>query len=54
MLRQPHYPNLRLSDYFSDDDFLSGVEAARLIVARDKRRPPAGTLDGAGVFEGGH
>ena len=40
MLRQPHYPNLRLSDYFSDDDFLSGVEAGRLIVARDKRRLP--------------
>ncbi len=42
MLRQPHYPNLRLSDYFSDDDFLSGVEAARLIVTRDKRRLPPG------------
>ena len=52
MLRQPHYPNLSLSDYFSDDDFLSGVEVGRLIVARDKRRLPAGALEPPGG--GGH
>jgi len=50
MLRQPHYPNLSLSDYFSDDDFLSGVEAARLIVSRDPRRLPPG----ADLAPGGH
>jgi hypothetical protein len=41
MLRQPHYPNLRLSDYLSDDDYLSGIEMGRVVVARDPRHPPA-------------
>jgi hypothetical protein len=40
MLRTPHYGNLRLGDFFYDDDFLAGIEAGRLIVARDKRRLP--------------
>jgi len=44
MFRQPHYGNLSLSDYFLDDDFLSGVETGRLIVARDKRRLAPGAL----------
>jgi len=47
VVRQPHYPNLRLGDYFSDDDFLSGVEAGRLIVARDKRKLPADAFEGS-------
>jgi len=32
MIRQPHYPNYRLSDYFSDDDFLAGLPAGWLRV----------------------
>jgi hypothetical protein len=50
MLRQPHYPNLSLRDYFSDDDFLAGIDAARLIVARDPRHLPrdAGTAPETG------
>ena len=48
MFYQPHYPNLRLSDYFSDDDFLSGIVAGQLTVARDKRRPPVGAAPGTG------
>jgi len=41
MVRQPHYPNLSLSDYLSDDDYLSGIEMGRVLVARDPRHPPA-------------
>ncbi len=37
MLRQPHYPILRLSDYFFDRDYFSGVEVGRLDV-----RPASG------------
>ena len=32
MNRQPHYPNLRLSDYFYDQDYFSGVEAGEMVV----------------------
>ena len=32
MIRQPHYPNYRLSDFFSDDDFLAGLPAGWLRV----------------------
>jgi len=44
MLRTPHYANMRLADYFFDDDFLAGIEVGRLIVARDKRRLPPDAL----------
>jgi hypothetical protein len=30
MIRQPHYPNFRLSDYFFDDDYYAGVVAGQL------------------------
>ena len=30
MTRHPHYPNLRLSDYFFDHDYLAGVPAGEL------------------------
>jgi hypothetical protein len=30
MLRQPHYPNFRLGDYFTDRDYYSGVPAGML------------------------
>ncbi|HEY2955040.1 MAG TPA: hypothetical protein VGK89_07315 [Candidatus Eisenbacteria bacterium] len=32
MVRQPHYPNLRLGDFFRDDDFLAGVPCGSLTV----------------------
>lgn len=32
IFRQPHYPNLRLSDYFLDDDFYSGIPAGEFEV----------------------
>jgi len=32
MLRQPHYPNLRLQDITSDDDLLDGLAVGRLDV----------------------
>ncbi|MGH7741228.1 MAG: hypothetical protein ACRENS_04325 [Candidatus Eiseniibacteriota bacterium] len=32
MNRQPHYPNLRLSDYFFDQDYYAGVVAGALAV----------------------
>jgi hypothetical protein len=32
MTRQPHYPNMRLLDLTSDDDFLDGLEVGRLQV----------------------
>ncbi|HEY6867226.1 MAG TPA: hypothetical protein VI792_08215, partial [Candidatus Eisenbacteria bacterium] len=51
MYHEPHYPNLRLSDYFFDDDFFSGIVAGRLIIARDKRHPPVTAAPGT---EGGH
>ena len=50
MLHQPHYANLRLSDYFSDDDSFSGVAVGWLEVRRPGA-PPAGPQDGAA---GGH
>jgi hypothetical protein len=38
MTRQPHYPNMRLLDLTSDDDFLDGLEVGRLqVVAGSKR-----------------
>jgi len=37
MLRQPHYPNLRLSDYFFDHDYYSGVPVGTLHIGRDPR-----------------
>ena len=36
MIRQPHYPNFRLGDYFYDDDYYAGVPAGELRV-RDGR-----------------
>ncbi|HTM56823.1 MAG TPA: hypothetical protein VL123_00245 [Candidatus Udaeobacter sp.] len=34
MIRQPHYPNFRLSDYFFDDDYYSGLPAGIFGVSR--------------------
>jgi hypothetical protein len=34
--RQPHYPNLRLRDITSDDDYLNGREMARLQISRER------------------
>jgi len=34
MLVQPHYPNHRLSDYFQDDDYFSGLEVGSFVVTR--------------------
>jgi len=52
MIRQPHYPNLRLSDYFFDDDYFSGLAAGWLRVADG----PGGGGSGAGASNrnGGH
>ena len=36
--RQPHYPNMRLSDLTSDDDYLDGLEVGRLQVRQDGGR----------------
>jgi len=33
MVREPHYPNLELRDYLSDDDLLSGLAVGRLRIA---------------------
>jgi hypothetical protein len=33
MNRQPHYPNLRLSDYFFDQDYFAGVVAGEIDIA---------------------
>ena len=33
MYRTPHYPNFRLSDYFFDRDYFSGVRAGAIQVA---------------------
>jgi hypothetical protein len=38
MVRQPHYPNMDLSDLLSDDDFLSGLAVARLRLVPGKGR----------------
>ena len=45
MLRQPIYPMLRLSDYFFDHDYFSGVETGTLEVlpppgSRERENPP--------------
>jgi hypothetical protein len=37
LLRQPHYPNYRLSDYFFEDDYYAGARVSTL----DVRRGPA-------------
>jgi hypothetical protein len=34
MLRQPNYTNLRLSDWFFDDDYYSGEPVGVLVVRR--------------------
>ena len=42
MLHSPHYPNLRLRDLLSDDDFLAGVPAGTLrVTPRAAARAPA-------------
>jgi hypothetical protein len=39
MLAPPgHYPNFRLSDYFSDDDYYSGLPVARVRITAEARR----------------
>jgi len=42
LLREPHYANLRLSDWFFDRDSYSGVPAGTLLVRRGAARPPSG------------
>jgi hypothetical protein len=39
LLRQPHYPDLRLSDWFFDRDSYSGTPAGTLVVRRREERP---------------
>lgn len=51
MNRSPHYPNLSLSDYFGDRDYLSGVAMAAIEVVasrEDLRHPPAPLPEGFG------
>lgn len=38
MLRQPHYPNFHLSDYFLDHDYYSGVPVGTLKITRAAAR----------------
>jgi hypothetical protein len=40
MLRQPHYPNLRLSEWFFDRDHHPGVPAGCLVVSRGRSGGP--------------
>ena len=47
--RTPHYPNFRLSDYFFDRDYFSGLRAGTIRIARAggaDRGPPAPDLSG--------
>ena len=47
--RTPHYPNFRLSDYFFDRDYFSGLRAGAIRIARAggaDRGPPAPDLSG--------
>ena len=37
LLRQPHYANFRLSDYFFDHDYYSGTPVGGLHIGRDER-----------------
>ena len=39
MLVGPHYPNLRLSDYFMDRDYFTGLEVGRFVVKRRVQMP---------------
>ena len=52
MMHQPHYANLRLSDYFYDDDSFSGLPVGRFEI----RRPgaPAAAPESAPGGSGGH
>ena len=38
MVRQPHYPNLRLRDLMSDDDLLNGLAVSRLRIVPERAR----------------
>ena len=40
MLRQPHYPNLRLSEWFFDRDHQPGVPGGTLVVSRSRSGGP--------------
>jgi hypothetical protein len=47
--RTPHYPNLRLSDYFLDRDYFSGVRAGTIRVMRGRGTgTESGTATGTG------
>jgi len=46
MLRQPHYPNLRLGDWFFDRDSYSGAPAGTLVVRRGARAGGEGAPGG--------
>ena len=52
MLRQPHYANFSLGDYFVDQDYYAGVLAGRLEVRRSRRAAPLTPEEAAA--EGGH
>jgi hypothetical protein len=52
MLHQPHYVNFRLGDYFLDDDYYTGLAAARIEVRRSRRPEPFTPAEAAA--EGGH
>ena len=54
--RTPHYPNFRLSDYFLDRDYFSGLRAGAIRVARGGgagSEPARGPAAEPGV-SGGH
>ena len=40
MITHPHYPNVRLGDYLTEEDYLAGLEVGSLAVRR--RRAPGG------------
>lgn len=58
ILSQPHYPNYRLSDYFSDQDYYAGIPWTRIRVLRHPESGSAracGSRPGsASPLDGGH
>jgi hypothetical protein len=46
MIRQPHFPNYRLSDYFLDDDYYTGLVSGTLFVGPGQPSPGAGLPEG--------
>jgi hypothetical protein len=50
MYRTPHYPNFRLSDYFLERDYFSGLRAGAIRVERPGAEPGPAAPD----VSGGH